>query len=594
MSDGLILLITGALLAGGLAASLLAGRLRVPGLVLVLGLGMAIGSDGFGLIAFDDYRLARRIGIVALSLILFEGGLAAGWGDIRPVFGAAVSLAVVGTVVTAVIAGLAAAWLFQLSAVEGLLLGSILASTDGAAVFAVLRGSTLRRRLARTLEGEAGLNDPVAVVLVLGFMDWATHRNYGLGDLIALFVRELGIGAAVGALVAAGAVFALRRARLPSAGLYPVASLAFGALAYGAADVAHGSGFLAVYMTGLAIGSSPSPAQRTIATFHDGLAWVAQLVLFLVLGLLVFPDQLGSVAVKGSTLALVVAVVARPVATFLATAFSGFTLAERAVLGWAGLRGAVPVVLASFPVIAGVPHSLEFFNIIFFAVLVSTIVQGTTFQPFAKWLGVTTTEAALPAPLIESGAIRRLGAEVVQFVVEPGHAAAGRMVRELGLPRDALLNVIIRGNQALPPRGSTRIEPGDHLHVLVRQEAALDFRPLLDRWRDGPVGPLPRPRRALRATAAIFSSRPWTPEDGDPSRPKRVAKLDVVEQLRTRRDQPGALVVLADGRYAYTGPITAVGSAGQLQDAARRRLRLATTDAEQAWWREVIGALANP
>jgi cell volume regulation protein A len=594
MSDGLILLITGALLAGGLAASLLAGRLRVPGLVLVLGLGMAIGSDGFGLIAFDDYRLARRIGIVALSLILFEGGLAAGWGDIRPVFGAAVSLAVVGTVVTAVIAGLAAAWLFQLSAVEGLLLGSILASTDGAAVFAVLRGSTLRRRLARTLEGEAGLNDPVAVVLVLGFMDWATHRNYGLGDLIALFVRELGIGAAVGALVAAGAVFALRRARLPSAGLYPVASLAFGALAYGAADVAHGSGFLAVYMTGLAIGSSPSPAQRTIATFHDGLAWVAQLVLFLVLGLLVFPDQLGSVAVKGSTLALVVAVVARPVATFLATAFSGFTLAERAVLGWAGLRGAVPVVLASFPVIAGVPHSLEFFNIIFFAVLVSTIVQGTTFQPFAKWLGVTTTEAALPAPLIESGAIRRLGAEVVQFVVEPGHAAAGRMVRELGLPRDALLNVIIRGNQALPPRGSTRIEPGDHLHVLVRQEAALDFRPLLDRWRDGPVGPLPRPRRALRATAAIFSSRPWTPEDGDPSRPKRVAKLDVVEQLRTRRDQPGALVVLADGRYAYTGPITAVGSAGQLQDAARRRLRLATTDSEQAWWREVIGALANP
>ena len=595
MSDGLILLITGAMLTGGLAASLLAGRLRVPGLVLVLGLGMAIGSKGLGWISFNDYTLARRIGVVALSLILFEGGLAAGWGDIRPVLGAALSLAVVGTVVTGVIAGLAAASLFHLSTIEGLLLGSILASTDGAAVFAVLRGSTLRRRLARTLEGEAGLNDPVAVVLVIGFIDWATHRNYGLSDLLVLFVRQFGIGAAIGAVVAALAVFTLRHARLPSAGLYPVASLAFGALAYGGADVLHGSGFLAVYMTGLAIGSAPSPAQRTIATFHDGLAWVAQLVLFLVLGLLVFPNQLGSVAVKGSTLALIVALVARPVAVMVATAFAGFTLPERAVLGWAGLRGAVPVVLAIFPVIDGVPHSHEFFNIIFFAVLVSTIVQGTTFQPFAKWLGVTTTEVALPAPLIESTAIRRLGAEVVEFVVEPDHAAAGRMVRELGLPRDALLNIIIRGDQALPPRGSTRIEPGDHLHVLVRQEAAVDFRPLLDRWRNGPLGRPPRPKPVSTGPApAIFSSRPWGEGDGDPSRPKSVGEFEVVDQLRTRRDQPGALVVLSDGRYAYTGPITATGSAGQLQDAARRRLRLATTDAEQAWWREVIGALANP
>jgi cell volume regulation protein A len=374
-----------------------------------------------------------------------------------------------------------------------------------------------------------------------------------------------------------------------------VASLAFGAIAYGAADALHGSGFLAVYMTGLAIGSSPSPAQRTIATFHDGLAWVAQLVLFLVLGLLVFPDQLGSVAVKGTTLALVVAVVARPVAVLTATVFAGFTLPERAVLGWAGLRGAVPVVLATFPVIEGVAHSAEFFNIVFFAVLVSTIVQGTTFEPFARWLKVTTTEAALPAPLIESGAIRRLGAEVVEFVVQPGYAAAGRLVRELGLPRDALLNVIIRGEQAIPPRGSTRIEPGDHLHVLVRQEAAIDFRPLLDRWRDGPIGPPPRPRPIATGPApAIFSSRPWRADDGDAGRPGRVGDQDVVDQLRTRRDQPGALVALADGRYAYTGPITAIGSPGQLQDAARRRLRLAETDGEQAWWREVIGALATP
>jgi potassium/hydrogen antiporter len=592
MSDGLMLLVVGGLLTAGLAASMLAGRLRVPGLVLVLGLGMAIGSDGLGWIAFNDYRLARTVGVVALSLILFEGGIAAGWSEIRPVFGAAVSLATVGTVTTALLAGLVATWLFQLSLLQGLLLGSILASTDGAAVFAVLRGSTLRRRLARTLEGEAGLNDPVAVLLVLGFMAWATQPNYGPLDFAELFVRQLGIGAVVGGVVAIGAVAALRHLRLPSAGLYPVASVAFAALAYGAADSLSGSGFLAVYLTALAIGSVPTPAQRTIATFHDGLAWVAQLSLFLVLGLLVFPAQLGSVAVKSTALAVAVAVVARPLATLLATSFARFTLAERAVLGWAGLRGAVPVVLATFPVISGVPHSREFFNIVFFAVLVSTVVQGMSFEPLARRLKVTTTEAALPTPLIEPAAIRRLGAEVVEFVVARSHAAAGRRVRELDLPREALLNLIIRGDQALPPRGSTRIEPGDHLHILVRQELAVEFRQLLDRWRDGPLGHTPRRRPVPRATAPIFTSRPWRHEDGDPGHPRTVVNIDVVEQLRTRRDEPGALVALADGRYACTGPMTAIGSAAQLQDAARRRLRRADSDSEQAWWREVIGALA--
>ncbi len=593
VSDGLRLLIVGGLLTAGLAVSMLAGQLRVPGLVLVLALGMLIGSDGLGWITFNDYRLARTVGVVALALILFEGGVAAGWGEIRPVIREAVSLATVGTVITALLAGLAAAWLFDLRLVEGLLLGSILASTDGAAVFAVLRGSTLRRRLARTLEGEAGLNDPVAVLLVLGFMSWATNPHYGLPDFVWLFVRQLGIGLAVGCVVAAGAVAALRHLKLPSAGLYPVASLASAFLAYGAAAALSGSGFLAVYVVGLAIGSVPSPAQRTVATFHDGLAWVAQLALFLVLGLLVIPGQLGSVAVKATVLAAVVAVIARPVAVALATVFSRFSLAERAVLGWAGLRGAVPVVLATFPVISGVPHRLEFFNIVFFAVLVSTLVQGTTFQPLARRLGVTTSEAALPAPLIETGAIRRLGAEVVEFVVEDGYAAAGRRVRELGLPRDALLNLIIRDGQAVPPRGSTTIEAGDHLHILLRQEVAVEFQALEERWRVGPVGPPARRRPIPRATAPIFTSRPWRPEDGAAAHPVRIGEIEVLEQLRTRRDEPGALVALADGRYAYTGPVTAIGSATQLQDAARRRLRIASTDSERAWWREVIGALAT-
>src|SRR3989440_2820437 len=206
MSDGVLLLATGALLAAALGASLLASRLRIPGLVVVLGVGMAIGSDGAGWIHFVDYRLAETIGIIALALILFEGGLAAGFGEIRPVLGPAISLAIVGTLITAVIAGFAAAWLFDLDTLEGLLVGSIVASTDGAAIFALLRGSTLRRRIARTLEGEAGLNDPVAVLLVLGFIDWIEKPNYGGLDMLGLFAQQLGIGLAVGVVIGVGAI----------------------------------------------------------------------------------------------------------------------------------------------------------------------------------------------------------------------------------------------------------------------------------------------------------------------------------------------------------------------------------------------------
>ncbi len=594
MTDGQLILVGAALLAAGLAASLLAGRLRVPGLVLFLGVGMVIGSDGLGLIAFQDYGLARTVGIVALAFILFEGGLNAGFAEIRPVLGTSVSLAIVGTVATALLAGLAAALLFDFSVLEGLLLGSILASTDGAAVFALLRGSTLRRRLARTLEGEAGLNDPVAVLLVVGFIAWIEQPSYGLADMALLFVQQIAVGLAVGLAVGRVAVEGLRRTKLASAGLYPVASIATAGLAFGVADTLHGSGFLAVYLAGLALGSATLPAKRTIVTFHDGLGWVAQLAMFLTLGLLVNPAQLPAAALQGTVLALVVILVARPAGVLVATAFGGFAWAERIVLGWAGLRGAVPVVLATFPVIAGVPRSLDFFNVVFFAVLLSTLLQGTTFEPLARALGVTTNEAALPRPLAEMGTVRRLGAEVVEYPVVEGDAIVGRLVREAGLPREALLNVIVRGDQAIPPRGSTRIDAGDTLHVLVRQESAIEFRAILERWRDGPVGDPPRTRPPPRTWRAPAITRPWRPEDGDPARPARLLGLTVVEQLRTRRDGvPGALVVLEDGRQAFTGPILAAGPARDVQEAARARLRRSQSEAERAWWQEVIGALAR-
>ena len=595
MSDGELILVAAALLAAGIGASLLASRIRLPGLLLFLALGMAIGSDGLGWIAFDDYELARTIGVVALALILFEGGLSAGFHEIRPVLRPSLLLAIVGTLGTAVICGFAASWLFDLSTLEGMLLGAIISSTDGAAIFALLRESTLRRRLARTLEGEAGFNDPVAVLLVIGFIEWIDQPDYGVLDMVFLFFREMGIGAVVGLAVGWLALHALRNAKLASPGLYPVATLSTAGLAFGGAATLHGSGFLAAYLAGLMLGSARIPAKQTVTVFHQGLAWVAQIAMFLALGLLVFPSELDNVWLEGTALALLLVFIARPLSAALATAFESFTARERLVLGWAGLRGAVPVVLATFAVIEDIPHgqSRDFFNIVFFAVVISTLLQGTTVEWLARKLGVTTTEPALPRPLVETGTVRRLGAEIVEYPVGPDDAIVGQLVRQLGLPRDALLSVIVRGEEALLPRGSTRIEADDRLHVMVREEVARDMPDLLERWRLGPVEVPLQTHARLRAGTAVFSTRSWSAEDGDPGFPKEVEGVAVVQQLRTRRDKPGALVALDDGRFAVTGPLLASGGPLQLQRYARRRLSSEKDAAARAWWQEVIGALAR-
>jgi potassium/hydrogen antiporter len=592
LDDAERILIVGALLSAALAASLVAGRLRLPGLVLFLGLGMLIGSDGLGWIDFSNFHLAETIGVVALALILFEGGLAAGWGEIRPVLRPAIGLAVPGTIITAAVTGLAAAWLFNFSTVEGLLLGSIVASTDGAAVFSLLRGSGLRKRLESTLEGEAGFNDPIAVLLVLGFIEWVLHPDYGPPDMLLLFVQQLGIGFVVGVAVGLLAREAFQRVQLSTPGLYPVASLAAAAVAFGLAATLDGSGFLAVYLAGLALGSANLPAKRTVTAFHEGLAWIAQLGMFVTLGLLVFPAQLDEVAWKGTLLALVVVFLARPLATAVSTLGSGFEVREKTLLGWAGLRGAVPVVLAIFPVIEGVPDAREFFNIVFFAVLLSTVLQGTTIEPVARWLRVTTDEPKRSPSVLEVGAVRELGGDVVEHVIRPGDAAAGARLRDLGLPRDALVSLIVRGNEAVLPRGSTRLEEGDRLLVLVRREVAQDLPELLERWRKGPVHKPVRPPRTYTGSVPVYTSRPWNADDGDPAHPREVGGNPVVEHLRTRRDVPGALVILEDGRFAVCGPSLMMGPAGQVQAQARRRLIRATDDAEIAWWQEVIGACA--
>ena len=386
--DAELILVAGGLLAAGVVASLVARRLRVPALVLFMGVGLALGSDGLGLIDFEDYQFARLIGSIALVLILFEGGFEAGLGELRPVLASVVSLAIVATLITAAVAGLAAAALFDLTAKEGLLLGAILSATDSAAVFALMRGARLPSRLARTLEGEAGFNDPVAVLLVLVMIKRLEHGSYGVGEATWFFAREIVVGVAVGAGLGWMTGFALRRGSTIPAALALVGSLATAAIAFGAAGLLEGSGFVAVYVAGLTLGGMYLEHRPALLAFHEGLSSVAEIGLFVALGLLVFPSQLGGVAVKGILLAAVIALVARPLAVAVATLRSGFSRSERVVLSWAGLRGAVPVVLATFAVVADVPRGLHFFNIVFFAVLVSTLIQGSTVGWLARRLGV--------------------------------------------------------------------------------------------------------------------------------------------------------------------------------------------------------------
>jgi potassium/hydrogen antiporter len=596
MSDAELIFVAGALLAVGIIAAKVADRVRIPGLLLFVALGMLVGSDGPGGVEFDDYELTRTLGTIGLVLILFEGGLAAGWKEIRPVLGTAVSLAVVGTVVTAAIAALAASWLLGLGTLESLIIGSAVAATDSAAIFAVLRGSTLRRRLARSLEGESGMNDPVALLLVTGFIDWIQDPGYGAEDMIVNFVLELTLGAVLGVAIGFAARWAVRNVDLPTQGLYPVASVATAALSYGVAELAHGSGFLAVYLTALILGTGIVPARRTVLSFHQGLSWVSQIALFFLLGLLVFPSELGGVALNGLLLATALMFVARPVAAVVASLASGFTLPERVMLGWAGLRGAIPIWLATFPVIAGVGDARELFHVVFFVVVTSTLVQGASFEALARRLGVTTTEPALPRPLVESGMVRELGGEVIAYRVREDDAVVGHMIKELGLPREALVNVIVREGTAIPPRGSTVIQAGDELHILVRREAHPEVERLSERWRDGPIGEPPPPAPPIRGAPQPFKVRPWTELDGDPGRPDEIDGVEVVGRVRTRRDRPGALLALADGRYAVAGDgLVALGGRNLLARWCIRRADLSAPDPQaRAWWQEVIGVLSGP
>jgi cell volume regulation protein A len=357
----------------------------------------------------------------------------------------------------------------------------VVGPTDAAAVFSTLRGTRLRQRLSSVLTAESGENDPAAVALTLGLIAWIETAGYGLDNLALLLVRELGLGLAIG--LALG--FAVRRLpRLPSelASLAPVASLGIAAVAYGVPASLHASGFLSVYIVGLFFGNTPTPLRQTIVNFHEGLAYLAQVVLFIVLGLLVFPSELGPVAWSALGLTAVLVLVARPLAVALSIMPFGYSWREQAFVSWAGLRGAVPIVLATFALSAGVAGSNTIFNAVFFVVLVSALLQTVTLDAAARRLGVASETAPSYHPPVEVGAVQALGGDVFEYNVEQRDAIVGDRIGELGLPDSALVILIVREQQAIPPRGNTTLEPGDRVYVLARSDASEEVEGVLADW----------------------------------------------------------------------------------------------------------------
>jgi cell volume regulation protein A len=474
-----IILLTGVLLLLGIVSSKFSARFGVPVLVLFLAVGMLAGSEGIGGIDFEDFGLAHGIGTIALAIILFDGGLSTPVGSLKLSWRPAIVLATVGVLITAVITGLAVAWILELSVLEGMLLGSIVGSTDAAAVFAVLRygGVRLPDRLASVLEVESGSNDPMAIFLTVGCIEVIMGRIELGPELLGLFVRQMAVGAGAGLLIAYATVWIVNRINLDAAGLYPVLVSACGLLAYGFAAALGGSGFLAIYLAGIVIGNSRIVFQRGVFLFHNAGAWLSQIVMFTVLGLLSFPSRLMNVSGYGLLIAAVLTFVARPVAVVISLLPFRFNRRELVFLSWVGLKGAVPITLATFPLMFGVPHAAMIFDIVFFVVLVSAAIQGWSLPLFARLLRLDMPHVAEPPLTLEISSLRHVEGDIVDYTVSDDSQVAGRLVKDIAMPEGVVIAIVARGQQIIPPQGNTRILPGDHAILVLRPGT----KPLVDR-----------------------------------------------------------------------------------------------------------------
>jgi len=463
-------------------------QLGVPTLVLFLMIGMLAGSDGPGGIYFDNPWLAQSLGTVALIFILFSGGLDTKWKEVKPILWKGVILSTLGVIFTATIVGLAAYYALNFSVHEAMLLAAIISSTDAAAVFSILRSRqiSLKGNLRPLLELESGSNDPMAIFLTTGLISLILTPATSPITLIPMFAQQMALGGVVGIISGKGMAHFINRIRLDYHGLYPILTISMVMIIYAVASILGGNGFLAVYLAGLSLANYSFIHKRSLMHYHDSLAWLMQIAMFLTLGLLVFPSQLIPVASVGLFICFVLMFMARPISVLLCLLpFRDMSLEERVMISWIGLRGSVPIILATYPLIFGIDKANMIFNVVFFVVLTSVLVQGSTIPFVARRLGMEVPAKSPAKALPEMMQEKDAWGSLVKLKVSPESAAVGNQIADLNIPDDTWIAVMRRDDNPMRPSGSTILQAGDSLIVQSSGQSLEMLRSLMEN-KEGP------------------------------------------------------------------------------------------------------------
>ena len=473
-----LMLLTGTLFLLSVLASAISARLGVPLLLVFLALGMLAGEDGPGGIHFEDVETTYLIGTVALSVILFNGGLCTDIGSFRVGLWPALWLSTVGVVVTAALTGFAAAWFLQLNWLEGMLIGAIVGSTDAAAVFAILHshGLQLKQRVDATLQIESGINDPMAIFLTLILVELLAAGGAHLQwSVVTQFIQQMGIGGVAGLGGGWGLAWLINRISL-TPGLYPLLAFSGALLIFGATAVVGGSGYLAVYLAGLMLGNRPLQSVNNIRRFHDGLAWLSQIGMFLILGLLMTPHRLPPLALSSLLIAAVLILVARPLAVALCLLPFRFAWREQLFVGWVGLRGAVPIILALFPWLAGLEHYRLYFDVAFFVVLLSLIIQGWTVAPMARLLKLEIPPTSAAQQRLRIDLPGQVDYQLLSYHIAGDSPLLGRILRDLSWPGETRPAAVVRAGHLHAHGSCGPLQAGDHIYLFAQDAdlSALD------------------------------------------------------------------------------------------------------------------------
>lgn len=450
-------------------------RFGVPTLIFFLAIGMLAGSDGIGGIHFDDPQIAQLIGVVSLNFILFSGGLGTDWSSVKPILREGIVLSTVGVLLTAVSLGTFVWFVTDFTIYESMLLGSIVSSTDAAAVFSILRSKSLalRTNLRPTLELESGSNDPMAYVLTIAFLTLVIHQDQSVASIVPMFFQQMIFGGIAGFVFGKISKFIINRIKLGFEGLYPVLAIALMFITFSATDAVGGNGFLAIYICAVYLGNQDLIHKKTILQMYDGLAWLMQIVLFLTLGLLVFPSQIVPYIGIGLVISVFLIVVARPLSVFISLMFFKMKLRRRFYISWVGLRGAVPIVFATYPLLAGIEKANMIFNIVFFISVTSVLIQGTTLSVFAKWLKVALPEESKKNTKIDKFISDLPRSFLHEVEISPEYFKEDKRIVDLNFPESAFIVMIKRGDEYIRPGGSTVLMANDVLMVLA--DSAEDY-----------------------------------------------------------------------------------------------------------------------